>query len=131
MLIQIVHFHQCDSGGVVYATHDRCVVAGWQVCNNRRFPWICWSQSTVEDFLDLVVHYNPSDYRHLPIIVEANQNTGAVVQFQGRISQYVGHAKLSEFRANGTDNHSLWSRPCNDETANHHVVACLDEAAST
>src|SRR5215813_197479 len=38
MLMQIVHFHQSNSGGVVYASHDCGVVARWEVCNDRRLP---------------------------------------------------------------------------------------------
>ena len=35
---KIVHFHQSNSGGVVYTTHDRGVVTRWQVCDDRRLP---------------------------------------------------------------------------------------------
>ena len=35
LLIQIVHFDQSNSNGVVYTAHDRGVVARLQVRNNR------------------------------------------------------------------------------------------------
>ena len=38
LLIQIVHFHESNSGGVVYAAHDRGVVTWWQVCDDCRLP---------------------------------------------------------------------------------------------
>ena len=37
---------------------------------------------------------------------------------------------IGELRANGAHNHSLWLRPLNNETANHHVVTRLHKAAS-
>src|SRR5258705_380501 len=36
-VIQVVDFHERNSGGVVYPTHDGGVVTRWQVCHNRRF----------------------------------------------------------------------------------------------
>ena len=35
LLIQIVYFHQSDSGSVVYAADNGGVVARLQVCNDR------------------------------------------------------------------------------------------------
>ena len=84
----------------------------------------------IDDFLDLIVHYNPADDRSLPIIVRSNQSSYAVVQFQSWISQYVGHSKWRELRANGTDDDHLWSVALDDEAANHYIVRCLDKAAS-
>ena len=34
VLIQIVNFHQGNTGGVVYAAHDRGVATRWQVCDD-------------------------------------------------------------------------------------------------
>src|SRR5580765_3439598 len=73
---------------------------------------------------------NAADYRSLPIIVKGNQSSRAIVQFQCRISQWVGHPKVSEFRANGANDDSLWLAPLDDEASNHHIVGCLDKAAS-
>ena len=36
--MQVVHFHERNSGGVVYATHDGDAITRWQVCDDRRFP---------------------------------------------------------------------------------------------
>ncbi len=37
-LVQIVHFHQSNTGGVVYPADDRGVITRRQVCDDRRFP---------------------------------------------------------------------------------------------
>ena len=34
-----------------------------------------------------------------------------------------------ELRTNGTNNDSLWFGSLNNESANHYVVACLNEGA--
>src|SRR5712691_4084288 len=86
--------------------------------------------SAIDDSLDLILCDNAADYRSLPIIIGANQSARAIVQLQRRISQYVGHPKWSELRANGANNDHLWLGPLDDETSNHHVVRCLDKAAS-
>ena len=51
-----------------------------------------------------------ADYRMLPVIIRADQCSGAVVQFQGGISQCIGNIiwRRTELRAYGTNNHSLW-----------------------
>src|SRR5207249_12329578 len=61
------------------------------------------------------------------------QSPCAVVQFQCRISQCIGNIiwRGHELGTNGTNNHLLWSGPLHNETANHHVVACLNQAANT
>ena len=51
---KIVHFHKTDSSGVIDATHNRGVVARWQVCNDRRLEWIRWSVAAVLNIGDLV-----------------------------------------------------------------------------
>ena len=58
-----------------------------------------------ENCHDLILHDIP------PIIVSAsyigcNQSPDAVVQFERWISQYVGHAELSELGADGANDHS-------------------------
>ena len=116
ILLQIVHFYQSDSSGVDYTANDRRVVACWQICDDCRFPSVACD--------------NPADDRSLPVIIRGYQNPCAIVQFQRRISQYVRHSKLSELRANGTNNDHLWLHPLDDEASNHHVVGCLDKAAS-
>ena len=91
---------------------------------------IRWSPSAIDDFLDLIVCNNAPDYRSLPVIVEANQCARAIVQFQRRISQYIGHPKWSELRADGANDDSLWLGALDNETSNHYVIVCLDKAAS-
>src|SRR5438477_156724 len=111
LLIQIVHFHEGNAGGIVYAAHDRGVVTWWQCCNNRRLPWVCWSMAAVPDPLHLIVHNNPADYRGHPVIVRGNQSSGRVVQFQCRISQRVRNAIMGELRPKGANNYLLIVRP--------------------
>ena len=43
LLIQIVYFYQSNSSGVIYTPHDRRVVAGWQLCDDRRLPSVAGS----------------------------------------------------------------------------------------
>ena len=52
--MQIVHFYQSNSGRVVYATHDRGVVARWQICDDCRLPWVARSVAAGLDVADLV-----------------------------------------------------------------------------
>ena len=52
--MQIVYFDQCNAGGIVYTAHDRGVVAWWQVCDDRRLPWVARSVAAVSDIADLV-----------------------------------------------------------------------------
>src|SRR5213592_4831248 len=80
-LIQIVYFRESNTGGVVYAAHDRGVVAYWQICNDRRLVWISRSQSTVDNILHLVLGDNPADDRSPPVIIRGNERASAVVQF--------------------------------------------------
>ena len=82
---------------------------------------------------DLAACNNAADDRMLPIIIRSNQCSGRVVQFQSRISQWIGNIiwRCSELRADRTNNHSLWSRSLNDEAPNRHVVARLDKRART
>src|SRR6266496_3557631 len=129
--MQIVNFHESNSNGIVYAAHDRGVIACWQICNDRRLPWVTRCVATVLDFLHLVMGDNPADYRSLPVIIAADQSAGAIVQFQCRISQRIGNSILTELRANGTNNHSLWCSRLDDNPAYHHVVACLHKGPST
>src|SRR6266403_676606 len=130
-LMQVVHFHERNSSGVVYPTHDGGVVTRWEVCDDRRFPRVRRSVAAVLNVLDLVLGDDAADYRMLPVVVGGNQSSGAIVQFQCRISQGIRNAKLAELRANGTYDHVLWLSPLYDEPANHHVVASLNKTTST
>src|SRR5439155_697273 len=123
--MQIIHFHESNSRGAVYTTHDSRVVARWQVCNDCRFPSVSRCVTAVLDFLHLLMGDNSADDSSLPIIIAANQSASAIVQFQRWILQWIGNAKLTELRANGADNHSFWGRALNNEPSNHHVVARL------
>src|SRR5438477_453200 len=123
---KIVHFHQGNSNGVVHTAHDRGVVPRWQVCNDRTFPRVSGSVTTVLNSASLVAGNDSAYNAGLPVIITRNQGSGAVVQFQGRISQCIGNRVLSELRTNGTNNDCLRSAPFNNEAANHHVVAGLN-----
>src|SRR6266446_9312284 len=129
--MQIVHFHQSNSGGAVYTTHDRGVVARWQVRNDRRFARVSGSVAAVHDILNLVVSDNSADDCSLPVIIRGNQSSGAVVQFQRRISQGIRYAILTELWPDGAYDHSLCFCALDNETINHHVVAGLHKAAGT
>ena len=50
---KIVHFHQSNSGHVVYTAHDRGVVTRRQVCDDRRLPSVTGSVAAVSDIADL------------------------------------------------------------------------------
>ena len=67
--MQVVHFHERNSGGVVYATHDGGVVTWWKVCDDRRFVRVRWSVAAVPNVLDLVVGDDAADDRLLPVVV--------------------------------------------------------------
>src|SRR5205807_5757705 len=127
--MQIVHVHQSNDSGAVYTAHNGRVVARWQISNNRRFPSVSRRVTAVLDFLHLVMGDNPADDRGLPIIIAANQSARAIVQFQGRILQWIGNPKLTELRPNGADDHSLGLRALDNEPADHHVVARLHKGA--
>src|SRR5437870_8148236 len=130
VLIQIVNFHQGNTGSVVYAAHYRCVVTWRQFRDNRRLPWVCWSIAAVPDVLNLIGGDNPADDRMSPVIVRGDQNASAIMQLQRWIGQWSGHAKLAELGANGPHNHPFWLSPLNNKTANHYIVARLHKAAS-
>src|SRR5437899_1001707 len=127
--MQIVHFRQSNSGGAVYTTHDRGVVARWQVRNDRRFARVSGSVAAVHDILNLVVSDNSADDCSLPVIIRGNQSSGAVVQFQRWISQGIRYAILTELRTDGAYDHALCFGALDNEPPNHHVVARLDKRA--
>src|SRR5439155_14580975 len=129
--MQIVHFHESNSRGAVYTTHDSRVVACRQVCNDRRFSSVTRCVTAVLDFLHLVMGDNSADDRSLPVIIAANQSAGAIVQFQGRILQRIGNTVLTKLRANGADDHSLGLRALDDKSSDHHVVTYLHKGAGT
>src|SRR5881394_3977953 len=128
--MQIVHFHESNSGSVAYPAHNRGVITGWQVSNHRRFARVARSVAAVLNILDLILGDDPADDGRLPVIIGGNQSSIAIVQFQYRIGQWIGNAILTELRPNGSNNHTLWCCPLNNESANHHVVSCLHKAAS-
>src|SRR5262249_5702450 len=128
--MQIVDFHQSNSHSAVYPAHDRGVVTCWKVCNDRGFPRVPRRQPAVHDILHLILSDDPADYGSLPVIIRSNQGSVAIVQFQCWVGQWIGNAKLTELRANRTNNHSLWCSALNNEATNHHVVTYLHKAAS-
>src|SRR6478609_6827248 len=129
--MQVVHFHERNSSGVVYSTHDGGVVTRREACDDRRFARVRWSVAAVLNVLDLVLGDDAADYRLLPVVVRGNQSPVAIVQFQCRISQEIWNAVLAELGANGTYDHVLWLTPLYNEPANHHVVASLNKTTST
>ena len=129
--MQVVHFHERNSSGVVYPTHDGGVVTRWEVCDDRRFARVRRSVAAVLNVLHLIAGDDSADDRLLPVVVRGQSKPRAIVQFQCRISQGIRNAILAELRANGTYDHVLWLSPLYDEPANHHVVASLNKATST
>src|SRR5439155_26051039 len=114
--------------GVIYPAHNRGVVTRRQVRNDRRFAWVPRSMAADLNIADLVIGDNPADDGSLPVIIGGNQSSIAIVQFQCGISQWIGNAILTELRPNGTNNHAPWRSPLDNESANHHVIACLHQA---
>ena len=109
ILLQIVHLHESNTGGVVHTTHNRGVIACWQVCNDRRLTSLCRSMPAVLDRANLASVDDPANYRGLPVIIRRNQRPSAVVQFQCRIGQGIRNVKWrrTQLGTNRTDNHRL------------------------
>src|SRR4029077_20036480 len=128
---QIVHFDECNSGGIVHTTYYRSVATRWQIRDDCGLPWVARSVAAGLNLADLITGDNPADCRMLPIIVGGNQSSRAVVQLQCRISQCIGNAILCKLRTNGTHNDPLWSSAFNNEPANHHVVPRLHKPPRT
>src|SRR5437762_11680430 len=99
--MQIVYFHQSNSGGAVHSAHDRGVVSGWHVCIDRGFARVSRSVTAVLNILDLVPGDDPADDGGLPVVIGGNQSPIAIVQFQCWIGQWIGNAILTELRPNG------------------------------
>src|SRR6478672_8579465 len=125
--MQVVHFHECNSSGAVYPTHDGGVVSRWKARDDRRFPRVPWGVAAVLNVLDLGLGGDAADYRMLPIVIRGNQSPGAIVQFQRQIRHEIRAAMLAELRANGTYAHVLGLIPLEDDPANHHVIAGLNK----
>src|SRR5436309_2932401 len=105
--MQVVHFHERDSGGVVYPTDNGGVVTRWEVCDDRRFTRVPRSVSAVLNVLHLIGGDDAANDRMLPVVIRCNQSPVAIVQFQCRISQYIWNSVLTELRANRTQNYRL------------------------
>ena len=88
--------------------------------------------AAVANLADLITGDNTADYRSAPVIIRADQSSGAVVQFQGGISQCIGNVigRCTELWTYGTNNYPLWASPLNNEPANHHVVARLHKGTA-
>ena len=52
--MQVVHFYERNSGGVVYPAHDGGVVTRWKVGDDRRFARVRWSVAAVLNVLHLI-----------------------------------------------------------------------------
>src|SRR5262245_21683532 len=87
--------------------------------------------TAVSNILDLVGGDNPVNDGRPPVVVRGNQSSRAVMELQGRISQWIGNTVLSELRANRANNHPLRLSPLHDKAADRHVVACLNKGART
>src|SRR5204862_454000 len=89
LLIQIVPFHECNSGHVVNSTRDRHVITYRQVFYDRRFTSVSGCMASVHDVDDLIIGDNSADDRTHPVIIRANQSSRAIVQLQRRVVQWV------------------------------------------
>src|SRR3954452_23027061 len=67
LLIQIVHFHECNSGHVVHATHDRGVITCGQLRYNCGLPSVARSLAAVLNLADLIGCDNSADDRAHPV----------------------------------------------------------------
>src|SRR5438552_1224558 len=105
--MQVVHFHERNSGGVVYPAHDRGVITCWQICDDRRFAWVPRSVAAVLNRQDLIASNNPADDRGLPVIIAGNQSAVAIVQFQSWIGHCICNSVLTELRTDGAYDYSL------------------------
>src|SRR5882724_8432964 len=94
-IMQVVHFHEPNSSGAVYPTHDGGVVTGREVCDDRRFARVRRGVAAVLNVLDLVLVDDSANDRMLPVVVRGNQSPGAIVQFQCWISQGIRNAILA------------------------------------
>src|SRR5437667_436708 len=100
--MQVVHFHERNSGGVVYPAYDGGVITWWQVCDDRRFPAVPWSVAAVPSILDLIAADNSADDRSLPVVIRGNQSAGTIMHFQCRIDHCIWNSVLIELGANRT-----------------------------
>src|SRR4029077_474780 len=83
-LLQTVHFHEGNSGQVVYTTDDRGVVARWQIRDDCRVKGIARSVAAGLNLVDLISGDNSTDDGGGPVVIRGNQSSRAVVQFHGR-----------------------------------------------
>src|SRR5262245_13947516 len=128
--MQVVHFHEGNSGGVVYPAHDSGVVTGWKIGDDRRFGRVRRSVAAVLNILDLVPGDDAANDRMLPVVVRGKQSI-ALMQFQCRIGEKIRNPMLAKLRTNGTYDHVLWLSPLYDEAANHHLIVSLNKTTST
>jgi hypothetical protein len=73
LLIQIVHFNQTNSGGVVYTAHNRSVIAWLQRRDDRRLPRVARRVAAGHYVMDLTAGDDPADYRGHPVIIRGNR----------------------------------------------------------
>src|SRR4029077_20576470 len=101
---------ECNSGSIVYATHNRSAATRWQICDDCRLKGVARSVAAVPDIGPLIGGDNPADYRIAPVVIRGNQISRAVVQFQGRISQCIGNIKwrCTKLGTYGANNYPLW-----------------------
>src|SRR6188472_2989037 len=81
-LMQVVHFHQRNSGGVIYSAHDGGVVTWWKVCDDRRFVRVRRSVAAILNILHLILSDDAAEDRMLPVVITANHSASPVVQFE-------------------------------------------------
>ena len=88
--MQVVHFHERNSGGVVYPAHDGGVVTRWKVCDDRRFARVRRSVAAVLNVLHLLLVMMP------PMIVCCQLSLEAIKAPLPLCSSNVGSARDSE-----------------------------------
>jgi hypothetical protein len=85
--------------------------------------------AAVLNVANLMLGDNSADYRGLPVIIGSNKCSVPLCSSNIGLANGIGDPILRELRANGTNDHPLWSLSLNNKTANHHVLTGLNKAA--
>ena len=119
-LLEVVSLDQTHAGRAVFPLHDDGVGAGRERSHDRRFPVVGWRQAGRFDLAFL---------RPLPIVVARDERAVRIPQIEHGIGQRVGDS--GQARPDCAHDHlgRAGAGIENDETADHDVVARLDEAA--
>src|SRR4051812_44132352 len=117
--LEVVGLDQGDPGRVVFPAHDRGVTPGGERRHNDGFPRIAWRKS-IRNLIRV--------RRFLPVVVRGDRRAVAIYEIEGRILQGIRDAQILQGRTYRAHD-DLRASPRHDETANHRVVARLDEPA--